>query len=82
LERNKEHGKPNQIIGWQGGDSGSIVQPPEYQKLASKWVDGKDPAEGIASRNGLTREIQLTMRRETRLLVFFHGAAGVWQPVI
>jgi len=51
-KRSKEHGKPNQIIGWQGGDSGSIVQPPEYQKLAGKWVDGKDPAEGIASRNG------------------------------
>ncbi len=43
--RSKKHGTPNQIIGWQGGDSGSTLTPPEYQKLAGPWIDGKDPAE-------------------------------------
>jgi len=43
--RSKKRGKPNQIIGWQGGDSGSVVVPPDYQKLEGPWVDGKDPAE-------------------------------------
>jgi predicted dehydrogenase len=45
-KRSKERGKPNQIIGWHGGDSGSTVQPPDYMKLAGKWINGKDPAEG------------------------------------
>jgi hypothetical protein len=43
--RSKKHGKPNQIIGWQGGDKGSTLQPEDYQKLAGPWIDGKDPAE-------------------------------------
>lgn len=43
--RSKKRGKPNQIQGWQGGDSGSVVVPPDYQKLEGPWVDGKDPAE-------------------------------------
>ncbi|MCZ2340326.1 MAG: Gfo/Idh/MocA family oxidoreductase [Bacteroidales bacterium] len=42
--RSKKRGKPNQIIGWQGGDKGSVIQAPEYQKLEGPWVDGKDPA--------------------------------------
>ena len=42
--RSKKHDKPNQIIGWQGGDSGSLLEPPAYQKLEGPWVDGKDPA--------------------------------------
>src|SRR5262249_26471820 len=37
-ERSKKRGKPNQILGWQGGDSGSTLQPPEYQKLEGPWV--------------------------------------------
>jgi predicted dehydrogenase len=45
--RSKKHGQPNQILGWQGGDSGSTVTAPEYQKLAGPWVDGKDPAAGV-----------------------------------
>jgi predicted dehydrogenase len=49
-ERSKDRGKPNQIIGWHGGDSGSTLEPPEYQKLGGPWVDGKDPAEGLVSR--------------------------------
>jgi len=45
-KRSHGWGKPNQIIGWQGGDSGSVVAPPGYMKLAGPWINGKDPAEG------------------------------------
>ena len=40
----KKRGKPTQIQGWKGGDKGSLLQPPAYQKLEGPWVDGKDPA--------------------------------------
>jgi predicted dehydrogenase len=43
-QRSKKHGKPEQIIGWKGGNSGSVLVPPDYQKLEGPWVDGKDPA--------------------------------------
>jgi predicted dehydrogenase len=43
-KRSKERGKPNHITGWEGGDAGSKLTPPEYMKLAGPWVDGKDPA--------------------------------------
>ena len=36
-------GKPNQVIGWKAGDEGSLLHPPDYQKLEGDWVDGKDP---------------------------------------
>jgi predicted dehydrogenase len=42
--RSKERGKPNQIVGWQGGDSGSTLTPEDYQILAGPWVDGKEPS--------------------------------------
>jgi hypothetical protein len=48
-KRSKEHGKPNQIIGWHGGDAGSVVVPPAYQKLEGPWINGKDPANGNSS---------------------------------
>ena len=51
-KRSQARGKPNQIIGWQGGDAGSMVEPPAYQKLGGPWVDGKDPAEGVAKAGG------------------------------
>jgi predicted dehydrogenase len=41
--RSKARGKPNQIVGWSGGDGGT-VQPPPHQSLAGPWVNGKDPA--------------------------------------
>ncbi|MCS6852298.1 MAG: Gfo/Idh/MocA family oxidoreductase [Gemmataceae bacterium] len=44
--RSKKRGKPNQIIGWMAGDTGSLLEPPEYQKLAGPWINGKDPAGG------------------------------------
>ena len=48
-QRSKERGKPNQIIGWEAGETGSLLHPPEYQKLEGEWKDGKDPANGITS---------------------------------
>jgi predicted dehydrogenase len=43
-KRSKERGKPNQIIGWTGGDKGSTLKPEDYQALGGPWTDGKDPA--------------------------------------
>jgi hypothetical protein len=43
-KRSKSRGKPNQISGWKAGDTGSLLEPPDYQKLAGPWHDGKDPA--------------------------------------
>ncbi len=43
-QRSKKRGTPNHILGWQGGDKGSKLEPPDYQKLEGPWVDGKDPA--------------------------------------
>jgi predicted dehydrogenase len=50
-QRSKQRGKPNQIIGWSAGETGSLLHPPAYQKLGGPWVDGRDPADGVASRS-------------------------------
>ncbi|HET6572138.1 MAG TPA: Gfo/Idh/MocA family oxidoreductase [Fimbriiglobus sp.] len=42
--RSEHRGEPSHIIGWQGGDKGSRLNPPDYQKLEGPWVNGKDPA--------------------------------------
>ncbi len=47
-KRSKERGKPSHILGWQGGDSGSTLQPPAYQKLEGPWKNGQDPADTSA----------------------------------
>ena len=39
----KAHAKPRHVPGWTAGDAGSVLQPPEYQKLAGPWIDGKPP---------------------------------------
>lgn len=44
--RSKKGSKPNQIIGWKGGDKGSEVFRNAYQDLEGPWTDGKDPAQG------------------------------------
>jgi hypothetical protein len=44
-ERSKKHGKPNQVAGWKAGETGSLLEPPDYQKLGGPWTDGKDPAD-------------------------------------
>lgn len=51
--RSRERGTPNQIIGWQGGNRGSTLSPPEYQALEGPWINGRDPADRTAtSTNG------------------------------
>ena len=47
--RSKKRGKPNQVAGWKAGETGSVVVPPDYQKLAGAWTNGKDPAEGTGA---------------------------------
>jgi hypothetical protein len=42
--RSKKHGKPSQVIGWHADETGSLLQPEDYQKLGGPWVEGKDPA--------------------------------------
>ncbi len=42
-KRSQMRGKPNHISGWHAGDTGSILEEPEYMKLAGPWVDGKEP---------------------------------------
>jgi predicted dehydrogenase len=42
--RSKKRGKPNNIIGWAGGDKGNVVDAPDYQQLEGPWTGGKDPA--------------------------------------
>jgi hypothetical protein len=49
-QRSKDHGKPSQVLGWKGGSSGSVVEPPDYQKLEGPWIDGKDPADRESTR--------------------------------
>jgi predicted dehydrogenase len=43
-QRSRQRGKPNQITGWSAGNTGSVLEPPEYMKLAGPWTNGKDPA--------------------------------------
>jgi predicted dehydrogenase len=45
-QRSKKHDKPSQIIGWNAGDTGSLLEPPDYQKLQGPWTNGQDPAAG------------------------------------
>jgi predicted dehydrogenase len=52
LERkSRERGRPNQIIGWTGGTTGSTLEPPEYQRLAGPWTEGRDPGRPPEERN-------------------------------
>ncbi len=44
-ERSDLRGKPNQVIGWKAGDTGSLLEAPGYQKLEGDFINGKDPAE-------------------------------------
>jgi predicted dehydrogenase len=39
----EKRSKPNHIAGWEGGDTGSVLEEPDYMKLAGPWVDGKEP---------------------------------------
>lgn len=42
-KRSAERGKPSHIAGWKAGDHGSVLEEPEYMKLAGPWVDGRAP---------------------------------------
>jgi predicted dehydrogenase len=42
--RSKKRGEPNHVKGWKGGEKGSKLQPPAYQKLEGPWTNGVDPA--------------------------------------
>jgi predicted dehydrogenase len=46
-KRSKDHGKPNEVIGYHGDAKGSELFPPDYQKLGGPWVNGKDPGEKV-----------------------------------
>lgn len=37
--------KPRHVPGWNAGDTGSVMTPFEYQKLAGPWTGGKDPSD-------------------------------------
>ncbi len=39
----KAKAKPHHVPGWEAGDRGSVLHPPEYQRLAGPWVDGRPP---------------------------------------
>lgn len=43
-ERSHKRGKPVHVIGWKAGDTGSLLVPPDYQKLEGPWINGEDPA--------------------------------------
>jgi predicted dehydrogenase len=49
--RSKDRGQPTQIIGWTGGNRGSVLEPPEYQRLAGPWTNGQDPAPAAGGGN-------------------------------
>jgi hypothetical protein len=46
--RSRERGRPSQVAGWAGGDRGSVVIPPDYQRLGGPWTNDRDPADGAA----------------------------------
>jgi len=39
-----EGGPARHVPGWKAGDSGSLLHPEDYQKLAGPWTNGVDPA--------------------------------------
>ncbi len=43
-KKSQNREKPNHIAGWKAGDHGSLLEEPDYMKLAGPWVNGKDPA--------------------------------------
>jgi predicted dehydrogenase len=41
----KARSKPNHVPGWAAGDTGSLLQAPDYMSLAGPWKNGKPPEE-------------------------------------
>jgi len=44
-----ERAAARHVPGWNAGDTGSKLYPPEYQKLAGPWTGGVDPAANVTS---------------------------------
>lgn len=42
-QRSEQRGPAKHIAGWTAGDTGSVLEEPEYMKLAGPWIDGKPP---------------------------------------
>jgi len=42
-------GPAHHVAGWKAGNTGSVLHPEEYQKLAGPWVNGVDPAGSSAT---------------------------------
>jgi hypothetical protein len=42
----KARAEPRHVPGWHAGNAGSVLHPPEYQKLAGPWIDGRPPEQG------------------------------------
>lgn len=42
-------GPAHHVPGWRAGDTGSVLHPEPYQKLAGPWHDGVDPAPKVAT---------------------------------
>lgn len=42
-------GPAHHVPGWKAGETGSVLHPEEYQKLAGPWVNGVDPAGSSAT---------------------------------
>ena len=45
-EMSAKREKPRHIPGWKAGDHGSVLEEPEYMRLAGPWIDGKPPEKG------------------------------------
>ncbi|QGJ70457.1 Membrane or secreted protein containing Oxidoreductase [Planctomycetales bacterium 10988] len=41
--RSEQRGKPSHIPGWNAGDTGSTLSPPDYMELAGPWKNGVPP---------------------------------------
>jgi len=50
--RSHERGRPNQVAGWTGGNRGSTLEPPDYQRLQGPWTNGQDPAPAAGGESG------------------------------
>lgn len=42
-QMSQSQAKPLHVPGWTAGEAGSVLYPPEYQKLAGPWKDGQPP---------------------------------------
>lgn len=48
----KARAKPLHVAGWRAGDTGSLLQSPDYMSLAGPWVGGVAPEERLTKAGG------------------------------